>query len=180
MFHFPKTTQQILNLSYEIIKPVCMIILSFLSYLLPLQAFFPSEANPDIPVIVLFCLLLHRYALYFVPLFLLAVTIYEYSFMIPTGSLLLHYGIFTLIGSMTWQKRLSNDISFGMVYFYFYTTYGITYILDVIIYAIFYKGYLGFSIAFFLWLSTVIIFPAIFYMLYYAILYTKPTIKRTV
>lgn len=174
ILHLPNNIEQALSYVFEFIKAICMMILSFLVILLPLKLFFPFSISPDFSAIILFSLLLHRFALYLIPIFFILVAMYEFSFFMPVASLFLHYGIFMLFGYFSWQKRLSNDISIWLVYFYFYVTYAITLIIDVFIYSLFYKGYLGFDDAFCLWLNTVLFFPFVFYFLYYFLLQGKP------
>ena len=157
-----------------VINPVVLIFFGFLLTLLPIQSFFPAQATPDIPIIILFCLLLHKHSRYFVPIFFLSVIVFEYCFMIPAGSLFIHYSIFTIIGYFSWARRLENDVSFRLIYFYFSMTYLCTLLIDIIIYYFMLEGYLGFYDAFLFWISDVIAFPAIFYSAYYLILQSKP------
>lgn len=173
LFYLPKYWQNKVSFIFAIINPLILIFLSFLTSLLPIQGFFPTQGTPDIPIIVLFCLLLHKYSNYFIPIFFLCVTIFEYCFIIPTGSLFLHYSIFTFIGHCTWRHHLTNDISFRLVLFYFYMTYLITLVIDIVIFSFIFKGYLGFYQAFLFFITNVIIFPAIFYIIYYFILHSK-------
>lgn len=178
LFYILNPWQNRILLIFDIIAPLIVIFFGFLTSLIPIQEFFPVSSTPDIPIIVLFCLLLNKYSIYFVPVFFLGVIIFEYCFMIPTGTLFLHYSIFTLIGYFTWGNHLTNDISFRLVYFYFYATYFITLIFDIFIYYFILNGYLGFYQAFLFWISNIIIFPAVFYIIYYFILNKKPYHKE--
>ena len=173
LFHIPKKWQNILSIFFDIINPLILIFASFLMTLLPIQSFFPAGGTPDIPIIILFCLLLNKYARYFIPIFFLCVVIYEYCFMIPVGTLIVHYGIFTIIGYFTWGTRLENDISFRLVCFYFSMTYLVTLIFDIIIYSFMAYGYLVFYEAFLFWISNLVAFPAVFYVTYYLTLQSK-------
>lgn len=173
LFYLPKNWQNTVSLVLDIVNPLIVICAGFLVSLLPIQGFFPSQATPDIPIIVLFCLLLHKYSNYLIPIFFLCVAVFEYCFMIPMGSLCVHYGMFTLIGYVTWGNHLTNDISFRLVCFYFYVTYFIILVCDIVIFYFLFKGYLGFYNAFLFFITNVIIFPAVFYVIYYFILYKK-------
>jgi hypothetical protein len=173
IFHFPKTWQNLLILFFDVINPLLLIFLSFFINLLPIQSFFPSQGTPDIPIIILFCLLLNKYALYFIPIFFLSVMFFEYCFMIPMGTLVIHYVFFLLIGYFSWGTRLDNDISFRLVYFYFIVTYAVTLIFDICIYSFILQGYLNLYEAFSFLISNIIIFPVIFHIAYYMTLQSK-------
>jgi hypothetical protein len=178
LFHIPKKWQNIVSLFSMIMTPLVLIFFSFLLTLVPIQSLFPASGTPDIPIIILFCLLLHKHARYFVPIFFLCVVLFEYCFMIPAGSLVIHYSIFSIMGYCTWATRLENDVSFRLIYFYFYMTYLFTLIIDIVIYYFMLEGYLGFYDAFLFWISNVIAFPAVFYIAYYLMLQSKPLDRK--
>lgn len=179
LFHIPRRWQKRVTLIYDIIVPLLLIFFGFFITLLPIQNFFPTQGTPDVPIIVLFCLILHKYSRYFVPIFFLFVSIYEYFFMIPITTLFIHYSIFTFIGIITWKNHLENDVSFRLVYFYFYMTYFITLIIDIFLYSFILKGYLGFYQAFLYWITNIIIFPAFFYIFYYLILQSRKVDRKS-
>ncbi|MFT6071485.1 MAG: hypothetical protein ACJARD_000317 [Alphaproteobacteria bacterium] len=177
LFHIPNRWQSAITLILDILLPIFFIISSFLVSTIPIQVFFPTHSTPDAPLIVLFCLLLHKYSNYFIPVFFLCVAMFEYVFMMPTASLFLHYGFFIILGYSTWNHFLNSEISFRLVYFYFSLLYLFTLIWDVVLFSFLYKGYLGFYDAFLFWISNIMLFPALFFILYYLMLRTK-TINR--
>lgn len=167
VFFLSKKWHDLLLLGFDIIKIFVLIFISFFVSLLPIQSFFPCQGTPDLPLIIVFCLLFNRYARYFIPIFFLCVVVFEYCFMMPVGSLIIHYLIFVVFCYFTWKKFIDNDISFRLVYFYFCITYLTTLICDVFLYDIVLGGYLSFYDAFLFWISDLMIFPAVFYVTYY-------------
>jgi|GEM_PF-4183289 len=170
LLHIPSRLHFYLSHIWMILLPIFMIGISFLIYLLPIQAFFPGHIIPDAPIILLFCLSIHQYALFLIPIFLLFAVIFETIFMMPTASLFLHYLIFIVINWLILGYFTKYYMSFKFLFFCFSLSYFITLYIDLMMYAFLYNGFMTFSHANMAWLGGNILFFGYFFILYNLIL----------